>query len=89
MVGGGVCSDDPKSEEIPEYESDFDILSIGCFETFCEAFLRSEDACLSETCFSKGFSRFGSDFPGMERAFDLSECSVYFADWRGCGPPME
>jgi hypothetical protein len=69
----GGNSDDPESDEIPECESDFESLSMGSFETFCETFLRSAIACLSETGFPDGFSRLGSNFPGMERDFDLSD----------------
>ncbi len=86
-LGRGGNSDDPEIEEIPECESDLESLSVGCFDTFCEIFLPSAGACLSKTGFPKGFSRFGSNFPGIERDFDLSECCRDFVDGRGCGPP--
>ncbi len=76
-------SDDPESEETPECESDFESLPV----EFCEIFFRLADACFSEIGFPDGFSRFGSNFPGTERDFDLSEGCSDFADGRGCWPP--
>ncbi len=83
MAGGGGNSDDSESEEKAECESDFESLS---FE-FCEIFFRMAGACFSEMGFPDGFSRFGSNFPGTERDFDLSEVCSNFSDGRGCWPP--
>ncbi len=81
--GRGGNSDDPESEETPECESDFESLSLG----FCVIFFQLAGACFSEMGFPDGFSRFGSNFPGTERDFYLSEGCSDFADGRGCWPP--
>ncbi len=83
-VRGGK-SDDPESKEIPECESAFESLSVG----FCETFFRLAGACFSEMDFPEGFSRFESNFPGMERDFDLSDGCRDFVDGRGCWPPKD
>ncbi len=80
--GRGGNSDDPESDEIPECESDFESLSAG----FCVLFLRLAGACFPAIGFPDGFSRFGSNFPGMERDFDLSEGCSDLADGRGGWP---
>ncbi len=80
--GRGGRSDDPESEEIPECEPDFESLSAES----CEIFFRVAVACFFEMGFPDGFSRFGSNFPGMERDFDLSGSCSDFPDGRGGWP---
>jgi hypothetical protein len=87
--GRGGSSDDPESDETPECESDLDKISPCSFEFSRGIFLRLAGACPSESSFPDGFSRLASDFPGMERDFDLSECRSDFADGGGCGPPKD
>ncbi len=43
----------------------------------------------SESGFADGFSRPGFNFPGMECAFEFSDCRRDFFDGRGCGLPKE
>ncbi len=67
---GGGSSDEPEREETPECESDFYNLSIRCFEFFCEFSSDWQAPVFQRRFFLEGFSRFGSDFSAMERAFD-------------------